>query len=135
MDFLAYDILDLQCILEPRCLDEFPNLKDFLTRFEVIPMLPLVFMSLLLPFPDTFLCVCMLNCFSHVQLFVTLQTVACQAPLSMGLSREEYWSGLLCPPPGDLPSPKIKPASLSSPALIDEFFITRCATWEAWMIS
>ena len=40
VDFLAYDILDLQRIFEPRCLDEFPNLKDFLTRFEVIPMIP-----------------------------------------------------------------------------------------------
>ena len=134
MDFLAYDILDLQRVFEPRCLDEFPNLKDFLTRFEVIPMIPLVFMSLPPPFPDAFLGVCMLSCFSRVQLFVTLQTVACQAPLSMGLSRQEYRSGLLCPPSGDLPSPKIEPASLSSPALVDEFFITS-ATWEAWMIS
>ena len=43
--------------------------------------------------------------FSCVQLFVTLQTVAHQAPLSMGFSRQEYWSGLPCPPPGDLPDP------------------------------
>ena len=48
-------------------------------------------------------CVCVLTHFSHVQLFVTLWTVACQAPLSMGVSRQEYWSGLTCPPPGDLP--------------------------------
>ena len=39
------------------------------------------------------------------------------APLSMGFSRQEYWSGLPCPPPGDLPDPEIEPASLSSPAL------------------
>ena len=91
-------------------------------------------MSLLPPFPDAFLGVCMLSCFSHVQLFMTLQTVACQAPLSMGLSRQEYWSGLLCPSPGDLPNPKVEPASLLSPSLVDEFFITS-ATWEAWMIS
>ena len=38
-------------------------------------------------------------------------TLACQAPLSMGFSRQEYWSGLPCPPPGDLPDPGIKPAS------------------------
>ena len=47
----------------------------------------------------------MLSCFSHVQLFVTLWTIACQAPLSMEFSRQEYWSGLPCPPPGDLPGP------------------------------
>ena len=44
-------------------------------------------------------------------------TVACQAPLSMGFSSPEYWSGLPCPPPGDLPDPGIKPTSLKSPAL------------------
>ena len=46
---------------------------------------------------------CMLSCISHVQLFVTPWTVARQAPLSMGFSRQEYWSGLLCSLPGDLP--------------------------------
>ena len=44
-----------------------------------------------------------LSHFNHVQFFVTLWTVALQAPLSMEFSRQEYWSGLLCPPPGDLP--------------------------------
>ena len=44
--------------------------------------------------------------FSRVQICVTLRTVACQAPLSMGFSRQEYWSGLPCPPPGDLPQPR-----------------------------
>ena len=56
-------------------------------------------------------CVCVLCCFSHVQLFVTLWTVACQAPLSMGLSWQKYWSGLPFPPPGDLPSSVIQPAA------------------------
>ena len=46
-----------------------------------------------------------LSCFSHVQLFAILRTVACQAPLSIGFSRQEYWSGLPCLPPGDLPNP------------------------------
>ena len=46
--------------------------------------------------------------FSHVQLFATPWTVACQAPLSMEFSRQEYWSGLLFPSPGDLPDPGIK---------------------------
>ena len=50
------------------------------------------------------LCVCVL---SRVQLFETLWTIAHQAPLSMGLSRQEYWNGLPCPPPGDLPYPGI----------------------------
>ena len=48
---------------------------------------------------------------------VTLWAVACQAPLSMGFSRQEHWSGLPCPPPGDLPDPRIKPVSPESPAL------------------
>ena len=53
-----------------------------------------------------------LSCFSHVQLFVTLWTVACQTPMSMGLSRQEYWSGLPFPPPGDLSNPGTEPVSL-----------------------
>ena len=56
--------------------------------------------------------------------------VACQAPLSLGFSRQEHWSGLPCSPPGDLPNPGIKPVSLMSPALAGGFF-TICATWEA----
>ena len=59
------------------------------------------------------MCVCMLNRFSSVQLLGTLWTVAHQAPLSMGFSRQEYWSGLPCPPTVDLPEPGIKPASIS----------------------
>ena len=52
---------------------------------------------------------CMLSRFSHVQLFVTLRTVTYQAPLSKRFSRQEYWSGLSCPPTEDLPDPGIKP--------------------------
>ena len=52
-----------------------------------------------------------------------------QASLSIGFSRQEYWSGLLCPPPGDLPDKGIEPAPLASPALTDRFFTT-IATWE-----
>ena len=55
---------------------------------------------------------------------VTPWTVACQAPLSMGFSRQEYWSGLPCPPPGGLSGPGIEPLSLMSPALRDRFIIT-----------
>ena len=50
--------------------------------------------------------------------------VAHQAPLSMGFSRKEYWSGLPFPPPGDLPDPGIKPKSLVAPALAGGFFTT-----------
>ena len=61
---------------------------------------------------------------SHVQLFATPWTVARQAPLSMGFSRQEYWSGLPFPPLGDLPNPGIEPASPVSPALAGRFFTT-----------
>ena len=75
-------------------------------------------------------CECMLSHFSHVWLLATLWTIAHQAPLSTVFSRQEYWSGLLCPPPGDLSHPEVKPMSLTSPALSGGFF-TNCATWEA----
>ena len=55
---------------------------------------------------------------------VTPWTVAHHAPLSMGFSRQEYWSGLSFPPPGDLPSPGVKPTSSVSPALAGGFFTT-----------
>ena len=53
-----------------------------------------------------------------------LWTVAHQTPLSMGFSKQEYWSGLPCPPPEDLPNPGIEPTSLMSLALAGGFFIT-----------
>ena len=55
---------------------------------------------------------------------VTLWTVAHQAPLPMGFFRQEYWNGLLFPPPGDLPDTGIKLVSLVSPALAEGFFTT-----------
>ena len=61
---------------------------------------------------------------SHVQLFATLWTVVRQAPLSMGFSRQENWSWLPCPPPGDLSNPGIEPMSLMSPTLVGRFFPT-----------
>ena len=61
---------------------------------------------------------------SHVRLFVTLWTVACQAPLSMGFSRQEFWSGLPFSPPGDIPDSGIKPSYLKSSALAGRFFTT-----------
>ena len=62
-------------------------------------------------------CVCVLSHFSCVRLFVTLWTVSHKAPLSTEFFRQEYWSGLPCPPPGDLPNPGIKLVSPASPAL------------------
>ena len=63
------------------------------------------------------ICTCMLSHFSRVWFFATPRTVACQSPLSMGFSRHEYWSGLPCPPPGDLPDPGIEPASPVAPVV------------------
>ena len=60
---------------------------------------------------------------SHVQLFMTPWTIAHQAPLSMGFSRQEYWSGLSFPPPGDLPDPGIKPISCVSALQADSFML------------
>ena len=73
---------------------------------------------------------CMLSCFSNVQLLASLWTEAHQAPLSTGSSRQGYWSGLPCPPSGDLPDLRIFPTSLMSLALAGRFFITS-TTWEA----
>ena len=56
--------------------------------------------------------------------------IAHQSPLSMGFSKQEYWSGLLHPPPGDLPNPGIELAPLTFPALASRFFNTN-ANWEA----
>ena len=62
------------------------------------------------------LCECALRHLSHVPLCATLRTAAHQAPLSRGFSRQEYWSGLPCPPPGVLPNPGMEPVFLISPA-------------------
>ena len=78
---------------------------------------------------STSFCSCVLSCFSHVQFFATPWTVACQAPLSIGFSRQEYWSELPFSPPGDFPNPGIEPTPLMSPALAGGFFTTS-ATWE-----
>ena len=74
----------------------------FLFPFKIFSVLDLCVVLLEILFCTTFL-LSMLSCFSHVWLFVTPWTVACQAPLSMGFSRQEYWTGLSCPLPGHLP--------------------------------
>ena len=80
----------------------------------------------------------MLSC---IQLFETPWTATYQTPLSVEFSRPEYWSGLPCTPPGDLPDPGIEPVSSESPALSGSFFLFVCFgvcfffttsdTWEA----
>ena len=90
------------------------------TKKAKLSLFPFFFFFLpspLLIYPSFPMGCAVLSRFSHVQLFATLWTVACQAPLSMGFSRQEYWSVLPCPPPGDLPDPGIEPISLVSPAL------------------
>ena len=78
--------------------------------------------------------VCVLSHFSCVRLFETLWTIAHQAPLSMGFSRQEYWSELPCPPPGGLPDSGIEPVSPGILALQVDFFFaeppgkTRCSS-------
>ena len=83
---------------------------------------------------------CIFSCFSYVRLFATLWTVTCQALVSIGFPRQEYWSGLSFPTPGDLPDPVIEPItcmqdqthhlharlnpSLASPALAGRFLST-----------
>ena len=76
---------------------------------------------------------CSLSHFGHIQLFATLWTVAHQAPLSMGFSRQEYWSELPCPPPGDFPDSQTELTSLVSPALPGTFFTTS-TIWEAHVL-
>ena len=73
------------------------------------------------------LTMCVLSCFSCVQLFAVPWSVTHQAPLSMGFSRQECWNGLPCPPPGALPNPGIEPKSLMSPELAGGFLTTSIA--------
>ena len=70
------------------------------------------------------MCVCA-QLLSGVWLFTTPWTVTRQTPLSMGFPWQEYWSGLPCPPPGNLPNPGIKPTSLASPILTGGFFASK----------
>ena len=74
-------------------------------------------------------------CAKSLQLCLTLcDPMDCRPPLFMGFPRQEYWSGLLCAPPGDLPDPEIQPESLTSPASAGGFFTTS-ATWEARLLT
>ena len=77
------------------------------------------------------MCACMLSLFSCVRLSATLWTVDHQVPLSMGFSRQEYWSVLLCPHPGDIPDLHIELESLNISCICSQGLSTS-ATWEAW---
>ena len=92
--------------------DFFPKVLMYSLDFKVILLLKGSF-YFITPFKFSHIqwYTCMLSQFSHVWLFLTSWIVACQAPLSMWFSRQEHWSGLLCPPPGFLPNPGIKPMS------------------------
>ena len=74
---------------------------------------------------------CVLSPFHHIRPFATLWTTACQAPLSMGFSRQEHWSRLPCPPPGGLPDLGIEPVFIASPASPAGGFFTTSTTCEA----
>ena len=107
-----------------------PNSRWFPSKRSV-PASTHGLLSLLLSQHSFFPChACRLSVFSCVPIFVTLQTLACQAPLFLWFSRHEYWSGLPCPLLGDLPDPGIESATLMSPKLAVRAFTSR-ATWEA----
>ena len=114
--------------LKIKGLREEPN-KQALLSFPSLPHLPHTLWLIILLHDCVQVCV---QSRSHVQLFVPPQTVACQAPLPMEFSRQEYWSGLPFLTAGDLPNPGIKPMPLASPALAGGFF-TISTTWEAHM--
>ena len=102
-----------------------------ITELQNIPKLPensslaQICISPLLALRLLLLCVCVrAQSLSHVWLFVIPGPVACQAPLSMVFSRQEYWSGLPFLSPGDLPWSGIKTVSPESPALAGQFFTT-----------
>ena len=86
-------------------------------------------LSLVIMFMCVCVCVCVCVCLcvcvcAQLCVFETPRTVAHQAPLSMGFPRQEYWTGLPFPPPGDFPDPGLKPTSPLSPALASRFFTT-----------
>ena len=102
---------------------------------RISPLTEEIYVSLNLGFPLPIQAlpwrlVSVLSCFSCVRLLVTPWTVACQTAPSIGFSRQEYWSELPFPPPGDFPNSGTEPKSLMSPALAGELFTTN-ATWEA----
>ena len=107
--------------------NEFVGEKVVSPSYSSAILAPPTFKFLIFPeynftvFRPSCVCVWVLSCFLCARLFVTLWTVACQASLSMGFSRQEYWNGLSCPSPGYFPNPGIKAASFLSPGLTGRF--------------
>ena len=131
LNLVVNDVSDFFAELDDSFRIHWKNISSFLGAVHIIAaagMIPLNVICISNIFSTTLHCVP--SCFSRVRLFVTPWTVAHQAPLSIGFSRQEYQSGLPFPPPGDLPNPGIEPRSLKSPALVGRFFTTS-ATWEA----
>ena len=119
--YLLQNILSSHYMLRTRTAEvNKTTLQRFVLKWEFIHLFNQCLLSEVLCSPSLFSC---------VQLFAILWIVACQVPLSMGFSRQEYWSGLPFPPPGDLPDPGIEPLSLASPALAGRF-LTTSTTWE-----
>ena len=130
--YRLWRVTDLSCSGPCICLFTLRELSlalftDIASR-QVSPVpLPKGFLSEFLAFvslPVSGMHTCMLSRFSSLQLFETLWTVAHQAPLSTGFSKQKYWSGLPFSPPGDLPDPEIKPTYLMSPVLTGGYFTT-----------
>ena len=127
VDLKATDTVLSQCLVTASILGLWPH------RFSLWPLSTqgLLFCSQIsMCLPPTRVHARVLSRFSRAPLCATPWTVARQAPLSVGFSRQEHWSGLPCSPPGDLPDPGIEPASLTSPALAGWFFTTT-TSWEA----
>ena len=116
----------------------FTSLKKKKTRFKsefifyCLKHIHHIISMILVSLSEKCVCVCVSVCVCSVvsNSFATLWIVACQTPLSMGFSRQDYWSGLPFPSLGDVPDPGIESTSLTFPALAGRFFTTR-ATWEA----
>ena len=114
--------------MESVWLTQTGDLDQDLVRMKIPAKSPLFGRGLLwCPFKGCHSCV--LSPLSRAQLFETPWTAARQAPLSMTSSRQECWSGLPCPPSGDLPNPGSRTASLMSPALAGGLF-TSGTTWD-----
>ena len=109
--FIGIGVLMTFFIIDRYCLVRFSS-SDPLSKTVLLPLDYFLLIEVKIIF--MFAVPCFLSCFSCVCLCATLWTIAYQSPLSMGFSRQEYWSGLPCPPPGDLPNPGSYPHLLST---------------------
>ena len=130
---MLYQLSDLRQNISPSCFSQgFYNVPPLKKKKKNLKVWSLVFQPIWQQSIEN-LCIHFLACHVTSVVFDSLQThglIAHQAPLSMEFSRQEYWSGFPCPPPGDFPDPGIELMSLKSPALASRFFTTS-ATREA----